>query len=339
MARILDDGTVVPSHMQVEDRAPRFFSGDYFGDVQLHQGEVKEIIWPDDDRSRTKRFIEYNVVVQYFRQGIGTTRVYTNCVVSNGLQGLADLEYWTLRAYPSSGDGKNNQPTVKNGSKVLLLCINGQTNFPIILAGMFDPTDDTQKDSDLKNKHFYKWRFNGITFEVDDDGQLKIVYTGKSDEKGDTKVDDSVAGSFILLDKDGNVSIQDSDGKNQFLVDHKNGKIIIKRDNAFELGAATDKMLLGERFRKAQKQLHSDLQIQFATTSKLVQQASTAAISAAGKMIVPISGAMSAAVDFAQVGALFLTASQSIDKLGKAIQAFEQSNVDTDFLSPKNKID
>lgn len=337
MANILEDGAVIPSNLEVHETSSNFRSKDYFDDYALRQGEVKRVIWPEDDDSRTKRLIEYDVSVQYFRNGTGSTRVYKNAVLANGLMSLADVETFTLRPYTQSGEQKSGQTPIKNGSKVLILCINGQSGYPVIIAGLYDPEDESQKDWD-KDKKKYFWQFNGISKEVNDDGELTYTYTGKSKDDGTTDVEDSVAGTYFQLDKDGNAILSDSDGKNALTIDHKNKKVVVDRED-FELGNATDKMLLGESHRNAQKQMHSKLQALINTAQNLANQAGIQLNTAGARQLIPVAGAVAAAPSITAAGALFTAMSQVFKQMSDAIQAFEQAAAQkTDFLSDHDRL-
>lgn len=337
MAKTLDDGTVVPSHLDLRESTTNQYSEDYFGDFALRQGEVKNVVYPDDPKSRTKRLIEYDVVVEYFRNGTWVSRLINGAVVMNGLMSLADVETFTLRVNKQSGESKQNQPPIKYGSKVIVLFLNGQVNFPIIIGGLYDPKDESQKDFEKDKKIYFK-KFNGIETEINDDGELTYTYTGKSKEDGTTDVSDDVAGTYFKLDKDGNAYLSDSDGKNSLTVDHKNKKVKIARKD-FELGAATDKMLLGESHRNAQKKLHTKLQTYISTAQNLLSQAATQFTTAGARMVIPVYGAVSAGPSITAAGALHNAAAQALKQAADAIQEFEQAAAQkTDFLSDHDKL-
>jgi len=322
---------VIPSFFEYYD--PNEEAQDQLDRYGLFVGEIKEVIYPDNKESRTQKILEYTVVGQVRAGGAAQSQVFYNCVPLNQLAGYADFSYQTFRV------DSELKTTFGKGSKVLLLCLNGESFYPVIVGGIYDPKDESQKDIP-KGKRLSHWQFNGVHIDVNDDGEYQITFKGATDIDGKTDVKDSVAGSFAKWAKNGNISVQDNDGKNQILIDHENKKVVVKRDEAFELGDATDKMLLGESFRKEQESLHQKLSKFIDTVSQLTQNAGIAAATAGGKMVVPIYGAVLAASDIAQLGGLLVSIAQINGQMKQALDAFENAaKAKNSFLSKKNSAD
>lgn len=332
------DNTIIPSFLQDGDDDDRFLALDQAGRTELIIGEVKDIIYPSDEASLSKTVIEYNVWAQVRTAGVTEGILFYNCRLASYLGSKADKTTFVLRANPRAGEQRGSQAGFGNGSKVLIQCLNGESVYPIIVGGAFDPEDKSQKDIP-EDELFYQWVYNGISIGINNDGEVTVTYGGKTDADGKTDVKDSVKGSYAKFAKNGNVVISDNDGKNSVTVDHENKKVVIKRDEAFELGDATDKMLLGESFRKEHKKLNTKLQSLSTTLQNLSQQAGQAAATAGGKMAVPLTGAVAAATDVAQVGAFLIAASQIFKQMADAFQAFENAGIKTNYLSAKNKAD
>lgn len=337
MGQMLDDGTILPYGLETS-LEPQFPVYDTTGVYMLLSGEIKDVVYPDSQDSRTKKFVEYSVFAQYRAGAVGIGKVFLGCVMINHLASLADFDYQTLRVNKKAGEDSQTKGLGK-GSKVLFLCANGDTGSPIIIGGLPDPKDESQKDIP-KDKRLSHWQFNGVHIDVNDDGEYQITFKGATDIDGKTDVKDSVAGSFAKWAKNGNISVQDNDGKNQVLIDHENKKVVVKRDEAFELGDATDKMLLGESFRKEQESLHQKLSKFIDTISQMTQNAGIAAATAGGKMVVPIYGAVLAASDIAQLGSLLVSIAQINGQMKQALDAFENAaKAKNSFLSKKNSAD
>lgn len=336
MPNILYDGTVVPYGFQVTE-GEQYSSWDLQNDYQLLAGEVKSVVYPDDVKSRTKKFLEYVVYVQYRGNGVTQGKYYQGCVVMNALGSKADRSTYTLRANGKVGEDKDNN-NLGLGSKVLILLVNGDVGTPVIIGGLPDPTDESQKDFE-KDKSLFSWVFNGISVSVNDDGEATVTYTGKSKNDGTTDVEDTVAGSYVKMDKDGNVLVSDKDGKNSLKINHKDGNVEIQRDKKLKIGDADEAFVLGTTYRKQQKQLHTKMQSMLSTLQNLTQQLGTALATAGGKMAVPVSGAVAAATDVAQAGAFAISASQIVKQLGDAVKAFEDAGQQTDYISKKNFAD
>lgn len=315
----------------------QYDDGDSQSNVALRIGEIQEIVWPSDKRNLNKKFTEYTVLVQHRVRGIGVTKMYNHCVLSNMFGGLADRAVWTPRVEKTPSTSQKNQ-SIGLGAKVLLACINGESNNAVIIGGMRDASDKTDQD-DANSKdlgHYASFIFNGISAFINKDGELRLAYKGKTNidgKKNDDAKDSQVGTTFSLL-KNGNAVLSDKDAKNAITIDHENSKVIIARDKAFELGDATDKMLLGESFRKSQQQMNNKLKQMFSTMKDLLQQAGTQLNSAVGTA----PGAPIPAVTAA--GALLVAASVVAGQMGQAIDSFEQDGQQKNsFLSKRNSAD
>jgi len=210
MPNIMYDGTVIPSQYSVQRAASDQGSG--WSNTLLRVGEVREIIYPDDDRNMSKSVIEYRVSVQHYDHdsGAGARRDYYNCVLINSLGSLADKLHYTLRQDDSKDqkiqpDGKG---LIGKGSKVLLLCINGDHRSAIILGGLRDKEDTFDKAhnkvSDPSNSlgHHLHFVFNGLEVWINRDGELTVQRQGATDTSG-KPLDGTIAGPIIKADKNG----------------------------------------------------------------------------------------------------------------------------------------
>lgn len=341
----MPDGMVIPSNVGITS-SPQYSSTDHFEDYGLRMGEVVKVIYPDDDASVTKQYIEYNIWCQYLPAGgVGQGRMYYAAICANNFASLADRSFQTFRPNEKAGnkqansENPNDTPGLGLGSKVLFLCINGQTAYPIIISGLPDPKDKTQMDVD-EGDIVQVRIFNGIEWYINNEGELLIKYNGKTEDTGKTKVDDSKVGTYFKLDQDGNSILSDKDEKNYFKLDHKNGKLIFQRDKRLEIGTASDWMLLGESFRKSQKQLNTKLQSYFKTLNNLMQNAGSTTATIAGKIATPVYGAVVSAADFALLSGYMIAMAQVLNQMGESIGMFEQdASSKNSFLSDKNKAD
>lgn len=346
---ILPDGSVVPSFVGIT-RTASSYDGDAFDNGFLRVGEVQEVIYPDDDRSRSKKFIEYRVLVQQRSNGTGNAKMYENCSLWNSLAGLADRLEFTLRADTSANRDKNG---LGKGSKVLVMCVNGEANTAVIMGGVRDEVDTDYKvkgldDTKVKDLgHHLYFNFNGISFYVNKDGECVLSYNGKTKIDGSTDVGTSKTGSGFKLLKNGNVRVEDRDGKNALVIDHENGKVLIARDKAFEVGDATDKMLLGSTYRDAQNDLHNDLIRSFGDVRTFLNTAATQLQIAGNAMAVPVTGAVAAGPNIVSAANMIMQASLRMEQIAQAMKDFEYekrgttgSLEDSDrYLSKKNKLD
>lgn len=329
---ILPDGTVVPEHFGVESSTQSGGAGDSFSNFLLRPGEVDSIVYPDDPKSLSKSVLEYRVLVRERANGTVVSRYYDNCVLSNCFGGLADQCYYTFR-YENVG---NKKSSLALGSKVLLLCVNGEYVNAIILGGLRDPKDSSQSKwtKDKSPGHYYKWIFNGVTVSVDDDGQYSIEYGGKTDANGELNkdVDEDSVGTTIALLKDGTFVAKTKDDEQYVKINHADhkievkaksehnlevteGKSVIKASDGVHVGDATDNWPLFSTYRRNEQQMHAQLQ----TFLRLGQ------------------AALQTAVTLPTIITALNTLSQLMGQMAQTISTFEQSA--NNYLSKKNKND
>lgn len=362
----LEDGTVIPSYLTPVS-TPRAESKDAYNNPFLRYGEVIDVIYPDDKRSLSKSVIEYSVQslhMDHLRGGT-TTKIYPHCILLNPFAGLADKGFYTLRVSPSRPSQGGSAPGL--GSKVLMLCVNGAMTQPIIIGGVHDQKDLSQKDASKQGRHL-NFVFNGVGFDVNDSGEFTVTYGGKTKMDGtlDDGVDKNVVGTTIQMLKDGSVLVKSPTGQ-LFNIDQTNktvkisGKdkvqvdaegsvevkaggaalvsaskgLLLKGGNAGANGAvvgvgdATDFMVKGTTYRASEAALH--------TTMRTALQIIATAFQSAGATA---SAAVSPATTTAGVvalGAAITLAGTQLATLAGAIGTFEGKG--STYLSTKNKND
>jgi hypothetical protein len=331
---------IVPSHLSVSS-TERYHDGGVFDNTRLRFGEVQEVVYPNDPKSLSKKFVEYSVFVQHrANNGTALGKMYNHVTLANTFGGLADQCHWTLRADATPSTKQKGANGLGKGSKVVMLCLNGENNNAVILGGLRDQADVSgfggKEAKDLG--HYFHFNFNGVSADVDKDGQFTLAYNGKTEVDGTTKVDSSKVGTTFLLDKDGNAKLGDKDGKNSLLIDHVNGKVIIKHDKALELGDATDFMLLGQSFRQEQQKMNNQLLSMLNTLKGLLTTVAAAMTAAGTSMVTPIGGAVAAAPQFTTAGTALTAATNAVGQMAQAIQNFEQAGGSKNsFLSKTEK--
>lgn len=335
---------VIPSFLDIQGQPTRFGKSSAFGNVELRSGEVQEIFYPDHELNKSKKFIEYRVFVQHMANGVGVGKTYDYCVLLNPLAGLADQASWTLRADKSAERVSKSGAKPGKGSKVLILCINGTQNNPIIIGGL---RDDSEKDT---NKgHNFHLNFNGVDVVVNKDGELILTYAGATEIDGTTKADSNVVGTTIRLEKDGSVVASTGDGAQILKVDRTGQQIQLGANEGVNLGetqgSGSDYMVKGTTYRQAETQEH---QAMIAALNGAAAAATAASVSG-GAAITGLATAITAvgppqAVALAAVaiaGPAFLAAmgavSAQLAAVAAAIQAFE-ATTDT-YLSKKHRND
>lgn len=235
MSTELRDGTIIPSELAAVDTGGGIFGSSAFGNTALRVGEVVEMLYPSNERNLSKKFIEYRVAVQQ-RDGEGgaVLTIYNNCMLLNGFGGLADKTRHTLRADAST---ERNGDGLGRGSKVLILCVNGETNQAVILGGVRDENDaDLDREEDGHN--LYR-EFNGIGFAIDKFGQLKVQFRGATtiDGKLDAahEASEENGPTTIEMQKDGSVEVYTKDRAQRLKVDHANKKTEFHFDKLWDV--------------------------------------------------------------------------------------------------------
>jgi hypothetical protein len=347
-------GTVIPSFLGLTE-TPSSDEGTYFNNFELKRGEVIRIIYPTDKGSVTKKFIEYDILIENRANGTANSEIVTNVISFNLLGSLSDRLTWTLR--PSNKKPTDSKTMQGDGSKVLVMFIGGEGFRPIIIGGVRDIQDESEKsDKSSDAGHHYEHTFNGLTTGIDKNGAITITFNGptKNDGKLDTdKVKDEATGSFFNIDKDGNIKLSDKDGKQYYLINHKDGKAnvladkechievsngkITTKSTGVEHGDATDKMLLGTTYRNAENQLHTKMTSALSTLQALVTTAGINLTTAASLNSTPLIGGTLAGPTFAAAAAAITSMPSAIANLVSAINAFEAQR--EQFLSKKNKLD
>ncbi len=218
----MDEGLIIPSYMSMGGRGHMVDMGNQ-SDTSLRFGEVKAIVFPDDEKSVSRQYIEYTVNVHHKDStGPGSTQTYGGCVVSNTFGLGGDLLRFTLRPDSAKTNQKNAQVGI--GAKVLLLCINGDRPRAVIIGGLRDPL--TQADDDEKDKrddgHNLRFQFNGLSAVINKDGELLVEFKGATDASNKLLdgVQASDSGTQFQLLKNGNFNVTHD---SQILtLDHRN---------------------------------------------------------------------------------------------------------------------
>jgi hypothetical protein len=239
MANILDDNSVIPSYLG------SFAQGDHqdtgaMSNLALRTGEVREIVYPDDDKSVSRRFIEYTVEVQEKEgNGPGTSTKYAGCILLNLFGSVADIFRFTLRVDDSQQPPEDG---IGVGAKVALLCVNGNTTKAVIVGGFRDTgTDkegDKQQGKDKKDDgHNLFFEFNGAQASINKDGELQIRYRGQTKVDGTLSDDanEDAEGSTVIFNKDGDIKLYTKDEKQFIHLNHKDKKLDILADEEWHV--------------------------------------------------------------------------------------------------------
>ncbi len=359
----LADGTIIPSFL-----GARSVSGpelnENFNNFGLKMGVVTDIFFPTDDQNVSKKFIEYQVEVQY-RDFMGrpVTSKIARAAHMDAFGGLADSIRWTFRAAGKTSEG------VGMGSKVLILAINGELNNSVIIGGVRDWKD---ADDDQSLGHNLALRFNGVNAVINKDGELNVARLGPTDNLGKSIGPWDGTQTFFSFSKDGSILFGHEDER--FRLDYPNkswefecsktfsvlakasidlstkdpgatiflgtrGKIILQSDTGVYIGwgGAVDALVMGTKYRAAETILHSGLVAALGALAGQLTAAGAALTTAAPFLVIPIAGPIIASPFVAISGATLTSAVASITAMITAITTFEGGS--GTYLSLKNRTD
>lgn len=223
-----------------------FYSGGLMSNIKLRQGQVVKVVNPKDEESISKKFYEYVVVVSHYESGALGHKKY-QCLLMNPLAGGGDQAWWTLRGstVPIGGDesGKTNPyPAGVDGSRVLILCVEGSNNQAVIIGGL---RDERSGGDDEKLGHHYEFEFNGVNFQVKDDGSFVLEQKGKTDNLGKAEKNrNEKAGTSIEVKPEGTLEIATKDNKQSITIDNTNDTITINAKDKITING--ERINLGE---------------------------------------------------------------------------------------------
>ena len=233
---------VLPTHFR--GRNSGFTSNGSMHNVMLRMGEVQAIYYPGDEGNDSGKFVEYDVWVGHRANGTAVTKMYRHVIAIDHFGSVADFSFATYRAKNTATNQDSSKELAPGlGAKVILLCINGETNNAIILGGIRDTESTQDKLDDGHNLHTL---FNGIDVTVNKLGELLVVYNGATQADGtpDPATDTDGSGTYIKIDKNGNYTVSDGNGDNLFFIDRVNGKVRVQADT--EIDVVADTVRLGD---------------------------------------------------------------------------------------------
>jgi hypothetical protein len=224
---------IIPSFYRtrdVGDTAP----ASAFANTKLRPGEVVGVIHPKSPKSRSHKFMEYEVYVQHRENGTAVTQLYHAVVLADMLGGRADTLRYLLRGDQTSQvDGKSHA-----GSKVLVLCINGAHSDAVILGGF---RDDTGSDLDIEATELARldFAYNGVAASIGDDGSLSLAVDGATDAEGALRQGVDANGATLSVTPDGAVEVASGadQGKEALSLDPTDGSVKLLADQTVTVKA------------------------------------------------------------------------------------------------------
>jgi hypothetical protein len=216
-----------------------FYDGQLFSNIKLRSGEVMRIVHPESERSVSKKFYEYDVLVDHMESGAFALKLYKNCLLANPMAGGGDHSAWKLRASTKS----YTEVGKTDGSRVLILCIEGSNNQAIIISGL---RDERTGGDDPKLGHHYDFEFNGVNFQVNDDGSCVLKQKGKTDNLGNAhRGRGEGSGTSVKIESNGNFTVATKDNDQKVVIDNTKNTITISGNKDVTIDG--DKIHLGDK--------------------------------------------------------------------------------------------
>lgn len=284
----LRDGTVIPHFLGVgvNKTNSQFFEN--LSDNLLKQGQVIKIHAPDDDTNFSKKFYEYDVLaIDTAGASNVAKKVYFNCIMADKFGSQADFERWQPRFV--SEPGKSD--TVTENTRVLIHCIDGNTDKAIIVGCMKHPNlyGNSQKEP-TQTGPYYESEYNGINIKINDQGEFELTRRGPTNPKGEATDTSDAVGYKITITKDGSAKFVTGDGDQVIEWNHPEKKVKINATNGVELGGG-EHLVLGDTYRAAEDQLLVQTYLTLTQILAILQSISVAAAS------ITITAHIQAAID------------------------------------------
>lgn len=329
-----DDGAVVPSFLEVETSihiVPGYY--DSVNDTCLRVGRILAAYNPSDSNNKNKKFIEYDVEVAHANKDGGFTNIiYPKVLMANAFGGVADYVRWM----PRIDDFANFKAGL--GSKVLLLCINGNSRTAYIMGGIPNPDSP---NVDTKYTKDFVFEYNGVNINVNKDGDLVIRHKGATNNGGQV-IDKKNGGGRFVLDQDGYIKLDYDDSKLPYLFLDKANKLVkisadtkirsetagtfeVQAKKGFIINSGGQAFVNGTAFRNEQEILHQNVSFE-------LDECSRAAFNAAAQ--ITLAGAQLAAPPLATAATWLIHLGNHLALLKIAFDRFEKNK--DQYLSNNN---
>lgn len=207
MSNILNNGTILPSSLlgsQSLDMVSAFNKS--YENVQLKAGIITDCYDIDSKQNMRKTSPEYDVLVMEQDKHRGTTTTtYKNVISLDSFGGLAD--FFDFKRRPQVKKDKTNFHK-NDGQLVLLLCLDGSSEKAIIIGGV----KHAQRLSKLTAEAglHLEGEYNGLNWQIDKDGALKILFKSPTDNEGKVK-NEKLSGTNLNIKKDGSLQLTTQD--------------------------------------------------------------------------------------------------------------------------------
>jgi hypothetical protein len=244
----------------------------------LREGYIVGKHHPDDPKDpdyANRKSIVYDVLCMQYNNGGPLTPDKVQCELLTPLGSMSDKGEITLRTpkswnWPEMTDnpdlnrskvGSALQNLVRKTTRVLVLFLNGRTDKGIIIGCLPNEqgVDGTAEKMKLEDGHHYSHYFNGISTEINKEGEYLVVSTLNvldTEENIVPDPDPDKAGTFIKIDKDGSVFLDAN--PDYIAIDKVNHNLELYAQENTYIGSpttSTENLVLGQKLVAALTQL------------------------------------------------------------------------------------
>lgn len=202
----LRSGAVLPSGlMDIDDASTMGTFDKNFRNFSLKQGAVIARHDITSTQNLSKIYVEYDVAVTEQDSFRGTTiTTYKNVYAMQGFGSVADFFEYTYRPKTKSKKGSVGLANGdQDGSQVLVLCLDGVGEKAIIVGAL----QQAQRTSKIKpNEKGLYGAFNGINFQINNDGSASLTFKGATDNSGKV-INEKILPTTIAIAGDGAVTV------------------------------------------------------------------------------------------------------------------------------------
>ena len=220
--------TVNSSLYQIADESFTSSKEKTYNNPSLRVGIVIDIIDIGTKGNINGMVPEYNVTC-IEQNGLSGTDIvsYKNCLIMDSFGSQADFFHFTRRL-PKNSKKTKTSGTLKNqeGSVVLLLCLDKNSEKAVIIGSLANPSGKTKLTKE--KGHCLEGEFNGLSWTVDKEGALTVKFKGKTKITGEAE-NAELGGSSAAIEKDGSIEVK-TKGKQKIRLDQVKKTIDIEAE-------------------------------------------------------------------------------------------------------------
>jgi len=197
--RYMRDGSPIPSHVPSRRRGG---SRSHYNQFRLMKGSIVDIVFPEDNRSKSRDHIEYIVNIN--------GRDVPGCSDIRNRGAIYDYSEKTRRTPKKSLENKIDSSALRenlDAEFVYVLFLNGDGDYPIIIGADEHPNHPKYKKASGADGNFDRDEFNGVEIKIDKDSSYTIKQLGRKDQNGDILNPNAVGTEVKISGVDGSIIV------------------------------------------------------------------------------------------------------------------------------------